>query len=141
MDSLDEKLVKLLGTNARQTSKTLAKKLNVNPSTIRRRVQKLISDETIHIVAIPDIDKVGLKFGALIALDVEADKLEEVAEKLAAKEEVTWLSITTGRYDVIAITRFHSAEEFFNFMQGEVGEMDGIRDTETFVCLKRTKSR
>jgi len=139
MRLLDERLISLLSKDARQTSEVLARQLDVNPSTVRRRVQKLIKDGVIRIVALPDPEKTGFTFRAVVAFNVAHDKLDEVVEKLASREEVCWLSVTTGRFDVIAITRFRSSEDFFDFMQREVGILEGVRDTETFVCLHRGK--
>ena len=139
MRLLDERLISLLSKDARQTSEVLARQLSVNPSTVRRRVQKLIKDGVIRIAALPDAEKTGFTFRAVVAFNVTHDKLDEVVEKLAAREEVSWLSVTTGRFDVIAIMHFRSSEDFFTFMQREIGLLEGVRDTETFVCLHRGK--
>ena len=140
IDSMDQHLISLLAENARQTSEALAKQLGVNPSTVRRRLQGLIKDGVIRIVALPEPDKVGLSFRAVVAFDVIHEKLDSVVEKLRLRPEVQWLSVTTGRFDVIAIVWFPSPEEFFAFMQTEVGALEGVRDTETFVCLHTGKA-
>ena len=75
------------------------------------------------------------------AFDVAHEKLDSVAEILSLKPEVRWLSVTTGRFDVIAIVWFPSSEEFFTFLQTEVGVLEGVRDTETFVCLHTDKAQ
>ena len=140
IDSMDQHLISLLAENARQTSEALAKQLGVNPSTVRRRLQGLIKDGVIRIVALPEPDKIGLAFRAVVAFDVIHEKLDSVVEKLRLRPEVQWLSVTTGRFDVIAIVWFPSSEEFFTFLQTEVGALEGVRDTETFVCLHTGKA-
>ena len=140
IDSIDQLLISLLADNARQTSEALAKQLGVNPSTVRRRLQVLLKNEVIRIVALPDPDMIGLSFRAVIAFDVAHEKLDSVVEQLQLRPEVQWLSITTGRFDVIAIVWFPSSEEFFTFIQTEVGALEGVRDTETFVCLNAGKA-
>jgi len=137
---MDQKLVSLLAKNARQTSEALARQLGVNPSTVRRRLQTLIKNQVIRIVALPDPDKVGFAFRAVVAFDVVHEKMDMVIEQLRLRPEVQWLSVTTGRYDIIAIVWFPSSEEFFTFMQTDVGALDGVRDTETFVCLHAGKA-
>ena len=54
VDSLDEQLISFLAQDARQTSQVLAGQLGVKPSMVRRRVQRLIKDEIIRIVARPE---------------------------------------------------------------------------------------
>jgi hypothetical protein len=44
MDSLDRELIDQLFQDADQSSNVLAKKLNADPSTIRRRIQRLINE-------------------------------------------------------------------------------------------------
>ena len=39
VDTLDEKVLQILGKNARLSSEEMAKKLNVSPATIGRRVR------------------------------------------------------------------------------------------------------
>ena len=140
IDAMDQKLVSLLTENARQTSEVLAKQLGVNPSTVRRRLQTLIKNQVIRIVALPEPDKIGYAFRAVVAFDVSPEKLDSVITQLRQRPEVQWLSVTTGRYDVIAIVWFPSSEEFFTFMQTDVGALEGVRDTETFVCLHAGKA-
>ncbi len=136
VDSLDEKLIKLLQQDARRSSEVLAKKLGVSPATVRRRLRNLIREGVVRIAAIPDLEKVGLHLAAIIALKVDRDRLEDVMSALTARGEVSWACTTTGRFDILAMARFHSTEEFTRFLQDELTKIDGIRDSETFVCLE-----
>ena len=114
IDLLDEELIKLLAKNGRESTEVLAKKLKVTPSTIRRRVNHLIKSETIRIVAITDPKKAGYPLAAVIAYDVDHDKLDSAMELLASLPEVTWVSSTTGRFDIISVQRFASTDDLGN---------------------------
>ncbi len=140
VDSIDEKLIKLLQQDARRSSEVLAKQLDVSPATVRRRVRNLIRNGVVRIAAIPDPEKVGLHLAVIIALKVDHDRLEEVMSALTARGEVSWACTTTGRFDILAMARFHSTEELTRFLQNELTKIDGIRDSETFVCLE-TRAR
>jgi len=135
IDSTDQHLISLLTENARQTSEALAKQLGINPSSVRSRLQRLLKGGVIRIVALPNPDKIGFSFQSVVAFDVAHENLDSVVETLRLRPEVQWLSVTTGRFDVIAIVWFSSSEEFFTFLQTEVGILEGVKDTETFVCL------
>ena len=89
LDSLDEQLLQLLEKDGRQSSEALAKQLRVSPSTIRRRVRKLIQSGVLCIVAVADPGKIGFPLAAVIAFDVAHDKLDLVMEKLSSRPEVT----------------------------------------------------
>jgi Lrp/AsnC family transcriptional regulator for asnA, asnC and gidA len=139
LNSLDKQIVQLLMQNARQTSGTLAKQLKVSSATIRRRINRLVKTEAIRIIAAIDQKHLGLSFTTVIALDVTHDKLDSVARLLATKEQVMWISTTTGRFDIIAIASFASTEDFYEFMQRELTNVEGLNNSETFVCLHLQK--
>lgn len=141
VDALDERLIRLLQQDARRSSDVLAKQLDVSPATVRRRVRNLIRKGVIRISAIPDPEKVGLPLAAIIALNVDHEKLEKVMGNLTGRREVGWACTTTGRFDILAMARFHSTEELSRFVQNEMTKIDGVRDSETFVCLDTRAAR
>ena len=139
LDLLDKKLIKLMQDDAQQSSEVLAKQLEVSPATIRRRVRRLIKSSVMRIAAVVDPAKVGLPLAALIALDVAPDKLDPAMQMLSNLQDVRWVSLTTGRFDVIALVRFPSTEELSSFVQNEIAKIEGVRNSETFVCLHMGK--
>jgi len=140
-DWLDEELVKLLQRDARQSSEALGKQLAVSSTTVRRRIRKLVQDGVLRIVAVVDPKKVGFPLIAFITFDVSHDKLEGVMDKLASHQDVIWVSSTTGRFDVLVVARFRSTDELSNFLEKQIPKMEGIRDSETFICLNVKKGR
>jgi len=140
-DSIDEQLVRLLGKDALQNSEALAKQLKLSSATVRRRLRRLIRSGLLHIIGVIDPAKFGLSLAAMIALDVANDKLELALEELAKKTELRWISTTTGRYDVIALGRFASTDALSEFIQKDLAKLEGIKDTEAFICLDMKKGR
>ena len=141
IDSMDEKLVRLLGQDARQNSETLAKQLNLSSATVRRKLRELIHSDALHIVGLVDPNRFGFPLAVVIALDVARDKLESALEALAKRPEIRWVSISTGRFDIIALARFSSTESLSDFVTKELTHMEGVRDSETFICLNVKKGR
>ena len=141
IDSVDEQIVRLLGKDARQNSETLAKQLNLSAATVRRRLRKLIHSDLLRIVGVVEPASFGFPVIAVITLDVSHDKLELVIEELSKRPEVRFISTTTGRYDIIAIARFRSTDCLSEFVTKELAKLEGIRDSETFICLQVKKGR
>ena len=139
IDSIDEQLINLLAQDATKSSEVLAKQLNVHSSTIRRRIKKLVEQKKIHIIAIPEPSEVGLFLEAVVALDVVHDKLNIAMEALIKYPEVRWLAVTSGRFDIMAYMWFHSTNELYKFVETEVGSLEGVRNSETFICLHVAK--
>lgn len=135
LDAVDGQLVKLLEQNAWQSSETLAKQINVSSATIRRRLRRLIQSGVLRAVAIADVSKVGTPLTALIALNIAHESLDSVMREMTGLSEVKWVASTTGRFDILALTRFRSTEELFEFIRRELPKMKGVKDSETFVCL------
>jgi len=140
VDYLDDQLMQLLRQDARQSPNLLAKQLNVSPTTIRRRTNKLIRDGIIRIVGISDPIKLGYSIPALISLDVVHDKLNFVMQKLADKPQISFLSTTTGRYDILALARFKSHEELSSFIEVDLGTLEAVKNIEISICLHVAKS-
>lgn len=140
-DSLDEQLVKLLGQDARQSSEVLAKQLNVNSATVRRRLRNLICNDVLRIIGVIDPNKFGYGLSALICFDIENDKVELVLEELVKQPEIRWASATTGRWDIIALGRFRSTDILYEFLRKFVNRVQGVKDTETVICLDVKKAR
>ncbi len=102
IDIIDEHLIVELSKNARQNSKILAKTLKISPATVRRRIQRLLKDDVIAVIALVDPEKIGLGLVAVIMLNIEPKFLENAVEYLSGREEVAWLATTTGRFDIMA---------------------------------------
>ncbi len=139
--SLDKSLIELLGEDATQSSEALAKQLDVSAATVRRRTKRLVKDGTIRIVAVADPNKVGLPLATLLALDVSHERLDEVSEELAKHRQVNWVSTTTGQFNVMALVRLSSTDELANFMEKELSNLEGVRSSETLICLRVKKGQ
>ncbi len=135
IDPTDKRLVRLLGQDARQSSETLAKQLNLSAATVRRKLRKLIRSDALHIVGLVDPNKFWFPLAVIIGLDIDHDRLELAIEALGKKPEIIWISPTTGRFDIIALARFPSTERLSDFTIKELTQMEGVRNSETFIAL------
>ena len=139
MDPIDAEIIKVLQNDGRASNAGIARKLMVSEGTVRRRLKKLVKDEFIQIIALPDPRKMGYESQALLGVQVEPDKIGDVANNLSGLTEVNWVAITTGTYDVFAWVTLSSAEALGLFLRNDVGTISGVRKTETFVNLDKTR--
>lgn len=135
IDSVDRQIVLQMGENARQSSEQLAKKLNLSPATVRRRLKKLIKNDVMRVVGLVEPAKFGFPLLSVIALDVVADKLEITMESLVARPEVKFAATTTGRFDIIATAWFTSSDHLSEFIVKYLGKLEGVRDSEALLCM------
>jgi Lrp/AsnC family transcriptional regulator for asnA, asnC and gidA len=139
IDNVDAQIVKMLGSNANLSSSKLAKQLNISSANVRRRLNKLIKSDMVKIVGAIDPYKYGFTVPVIIGLDVEHKKINVVTEMLAARTEIVWISTSTGRFDVIALALFKSNDELSDFLTKYLQKLQGIRDSESFICLNMMK--
>jgi DNA-binding Lrp family transcriptional regulator len=140
VDLLDKELISLLEQDANQTSEKLAEQLSVSSSTVRRRMGELIKRGVIRIVAIPEPKQIGLPLIVVIAFQISHEKANSFFKILGSRKDVKCLYATSGRFDAIALMWFSSTEQLYEFMEREVSKIEGIKATETFVCLHAEKS-
>lgn len=140
VDPFDKELISLLEHDARQTSEKLAEQLSVSPSTVRRRMSELIKNGVISIVAIPEPKQIGLSLIAIVAFQISHEKMDSFLKTVGSRKEVKCLYATSGRFDAIALMWFSSTEQLYEFMEREVSKIEGIKATETFVCLHVEKT-
>ena len=144
MDELDRKIVGILQLDGRASNARIARQLGVSEGTVRRRLKRLMDEEAIQVLALPEPTKLGYTTEAIVALQVDPGKIEDVAAELAGAPEALNVSVTTGAFDLFAWVALPSPEELHNFLLTTVGRIQGVRRSETFVTMsvkKRTFTR
>jgi len=117
----------------------IAKLLNVSPGMIRIRYNRLVEMGFLHIVAITNPLRMGFRTMALIGIRAEGSKLLTVADQIAKLEEVIYLIVTSGAYDVIAEVICRDQTHLLQFLTEKLAPIDGVRETESFIHLKIVK--
>ena len=139
MDELDREIIAILQSNGRASNARIARRIGVSEGTVRRRLKKLIADGVIDIVAVVDAERLGYDTEALVGVQVDPDKVMEVAANLGELPESNCVSITTGTYDVFMWVTLQSADQLGAFLREKLGIVSGVRRTETFVRLSLPK--
>lgn len=136
IDELDQRIIEELRHDGRRSHAELARSLGVAESTVRNRVSRLLSEGYMQVVALTDLGRLGYRVEVLMHIQVQAGALTNVAERLAAMEEVRYLGITTGPYDIMISASFRDAEELYQFVTERLNTTPGIWRTETSHVLK-----
>jgi len=144
IDETDRKIIELLQDNARQSNAAIARIIGVSEATIRRRIKIMVDDGSLSIRAVPNPNSFGLDTSAIIGVDVQPDMLDKVAEAITERDEVIYLGVSTGRYDLIIWVLVRTLNELRELLETFLAKVKGIRKTETLVMLdikKRTLGR
>ena len=73
---------------------------------------------------------------ALVCINVDHEKINEVAQKLVDKQKVTEVYSVSGKYDLVAIVRVKKNEMLEEFITEHLLKLKGIQKTETMVALR-----
>ena len=136
LDELDRRLIELLRIDGRQPNTELARTLKVAEGTIRNRIARLLRDDLIQVSAWVDPIRVAGQIYVHIEVEVEPNKVNEVAERIAGFEEVVFEGISTGRVDIYVSCVFRSTQHMDQFLTGTLSGIEGIRAISSAVLLR-----
>lgn len=72
----------------------------------------------------------------IILLNVESNKVTEIAEELAGMPEISEVYSVTGIYDLVAIVRTKTNDDVAALVTDRMGAIDGINKTDTMLAFK-----
>lgn len=73
---------------------------------------------------------------AIVLLNVERDKVNDVAEKLAETQGVSEVYSVAGRYDLVAIIRVKGTDDLADTVTNHMRKLKGIVKTETMLAFR-----
>ncbi|MGB9668979.1 MAG: Lrp/AsnC family transcriptional regulator [Anaerolineales bacterium] len=139
LDEIDLQIIDALQKDGREAFAQIAERLGVSPGMIRMRYNRLVEKGIVRVVAITNPLQMGFKMMAMIGIKVEGGKLLEVASQIAALDEVIYLILVSGSYDIFAEIICRNQDDILRFLTERLYKIDGIRESETFIHLKIIK--
>ena len=139
LDDLDKSIIKCLQLDGRRPYAQIGRELKVPEATVRQRAERLISRGIVQVVGVTDPLAMGFQQPALIGLRVEPGRLDQIAEQIATLDEVTYLVVTAGRFDLVCEVVCEDNEHLLRVLTDRLADIDGIRSTETLVELRFVK--
>ncbi|HEX2884264.1 MAG TPA: Lrp/AsnC family transcriptional regulator [Candidatus Limnocylindria bacterium] len=139
LDDLDKAIIKALQLDGRRPYAQIGRQLKVPEATIRQRAERLITRGVVQVVGVTDPLAMGFQQPALIGLKVDPGRMDAIAEQIAALEEVTYVVITAGRFDMVCEVVCEDNEHLLKVLTDRLAEIEGIRWTETLVELRFVK--
>jgi Lrp/AsnC family transcriptional regulator, regulator for asnA, asnC and gidA len=139
--NLDEKakrIIELLQADGRMSYSAIAKDVGLSEAAVRHRVQKLIEGGVVQIVAVTDALQMGFARQAMIGIKVTGN-VQDVAAELGTMEELDYIVITTGRFDILAEMVAESDDDLLDIVSRRMSAISGVVTTETFVYLRLVK--
>jgi Lrp/AsnC family transcriptional regulator, regulator for asnA, asnC and gidA len=138
-DEIDLQIINALRKDGRVAFSQIAEQLNVSPGMIRLRYNRLVEQGYVKVVAITNPLRMGFKTMAMIGIRADGSKLLNVAERVSKLDEVIYMVIASGRFDIFAEVVCRDHEHLLSFITEKLSTIDGVRDSESFLHLKIIK--
>ena len=141
LDENDLSILEHLEENGRCPNVEIARSLGVAESTVRKRVERMQQAGVFRTVIVPDFSVLGLEGHMIIGVHAELGKAIDIAERLGALEQVRFVALTTGAFDLIVEIYLPSISDFLGFIQNDLAQIPGIKEVDTSTILQLPKSR
>ena len=138
LDDVSKAIIEQLQQDGRRPYATIGKVVGLSEAAVRQRVQRLIESGVIQVVAVTDPIQLGFARQAMIGIRVRGP-LEPVADALAALDEVDYVVVTAGSYDLLAEAVCESDDALLELISQSIRSIPGVESTETFVYLHLRK--
>jgi Lrp/AsnC family transcriptional regulator for asnA, asnC and gidA len=139
LDDLDRAIIRCLQVDGRRPYAQIGRELHVPEATVRQRAERLVQRGVVQIVGVTDPLAMGFEQPAMIGLTVDAARLDEVVSRIAALDQVTYVVVTAGRFDVVCQVVCQDNDHLLRVLTTELAGIDGVRSTETMVELRLVK--
>lgn len=139
LDPLDHKIIAVLQENARLSNAEIAARVASSEPTVRRRVDRLLENQVIKIVAVAPPFSLGYHVVAILGIQIDHSRLDEIQEALLLMPEIRFAGVTLGSYDVVTEVWFHSNRELLAFLHERLSKIPGIQRIESLQVVKMIK--
>jgi Lrp/AsnC family transcriptional regulator, regulator for asnA, asnC and gidA len=137
LDEIDRAIIEQLQLDGRLPYTKLGAAVGLSEAAVRQRVQRLLDSGAMQVVAVTDPLQLGLRRMAMIGISAEGD-LDAVAAKVGALDNIEYLVIAAGRFDILVETVVADDEELLALMN-RIRAVKGVRQTESFIYLRLAK--
>lgn len=141
IDDLDSQIIDVLSVDGRMSNARIARTLGVSEGTIRRRLNIMRSEKVIDVKVLLNSAYVTSETEAIIGIQIDMPLINRVVSQLNNIEEVTWVNIVSGSFDIFINITTKSLEELLKLLQNEIGIIEGIKKIETFTTLEVSRDK
>ena len=131
LSETDRRIVQALSLDGRAPLQGIADRLEISETQVRNRMNEMIADGVMHVMAI--VNPMSMAYGtvAWVALRIGGGhKVADVAATLADMARITYVAITAGRFDIFAEIACTSEAELLAVMDEDIRLLPGVATAE-----------
>ena len=138
LDDVSKKIIEQLQEDGRRPYAAIAASVGLSEAAVRQRVQRMVRSGVMQIVAVTNPLHLGFTRQAMIGVRVDG-QLDPVVDAISGLDEVAYVVVTAGSFDVLAEVICEDDEHLLHIMNERIRTIEGVRSTETFVYLELAK--
>ncbi|MDT4937227.1 MAG: Lrp/AsnC family transcriptional regulator, regulator for asnA, asnC and gidA [Pseudonocardiales bacterium] len=138
IDDTSKAIIEQLQADGRRSYAAIGQAVGLSEAAVRQRVQKLVDNGVMQIVAVTDPMQIGFARQAMIAISAVGD-IEAIADQLAKIDEVDYIVVTAGSIDLLIEIVVEDDEHLLRLVNDRIRSIPGVERTETFLYLKLVK--
>jgi Lrp/AsnC family transcriptional regulator for asnA, asnC and gidA len=138
LDDVSKSIIEQLQQDGRRSYAAIGKVVGLSEAAVRQRVQRLIESGVMQIVAVTDPIELGFNRQAMIGVKISGE-LDPVADAIASMDEVDYVVIVAGSFDIMVEVVAESDEHLLEIVSKRIRSIPEVVGTEIFVYLRLRK--
>jgi DNA-binding Lrp family transcriptional regulator len=126
-DNMDRATLARLRGDGRASFRAVAKDLQVNESTVRRRFESLRERGCVWVLTLVPAASLGFESEIVLQITTAPSRLEAVARKLATYRGVRYLGSTLGANSLMCEVILPTTGDVYQFVTQTLGNLDGVQ--------------
>jgi Lrp/AsnC family leucine-responsive transcriptional regulator len=136
IDDKDLQIIEILSENARTSLREIEKRVDLSPSSIRLRMERLVELGIIKRYTLEiDYRKLGFDIQVLILITSKPGVAKELHQTLSNFDQVSEILRTAGPATFVLNVRVKDIEELTRFVSHDLENLNGIERIETMLIL------
>ena len=133
-DKTDIKIVNLLLDDGRMPASEIARRIgDISERAVRYRIDRMVNDGIVRVSAVAKPQAFGLTTIADVWMEVESDRILEVAKKMAEFDNISYVACGIGESDVSIQIVAKDTAEIYHFVTEVIRKVPGVRKTTTSI--------
>jgi Lrp/AsnC family transcriptional regulator, regulator for asnA, asnC and gidA len=132
-DELDYRIIQELRANGRAEAAKIARAVDVNERTVRKRIDRLLNSGAVTVTAVVNQRAFGYVTAVFVMLEVDPASEAVVVERFRAMQEITFLAYGLGSRDLLLQACFKDNDDMREFLRHTLPSIPGVQVTATIL--------
>jgi DNA-binding Lrp family transcriptional regulator len=126
VDSIDTKILALLGADGRMSIRQIGRRLHIAEATARNRVKRLREIGALNYATLIHARVSRKLAGAYVGIHAEPSKVREVAVRIAALKECSFSGMALGQFNIFAYFLTADRQSLYQLLRESVETIPGV---------------